>query len=419
METRTVYEELMRRTDGAILLGVTGPTRTGKSTFVKRFMETLVLPNIEDPYRAERARDELPQCGSGRTITTSEPKFVPEEAVEIRPDDGTRLSVRLIDSVGYMIPGAVGAEEDGQPRMVTTPWFDHEIPMTEAAELGTKKVMEDHCTVGVVVTTDGTITDIPREDYVDAERRAIEDMRATGKPFVVLLNSTDPYAAPAQAMRDELAQTYGANVIATDCRSMDESEIRRILSGILSEFPVTELRYFLPDWVAALPWEHPIKSALLTAMRDCAEKVGKISETSSIGELLRTDALQTCDVDDVDLGSGRVDCTLRFPEALFYKTLSEQSGFPIESDGDLLELLSSLAGVKQTYDAVAAAMTEVNETGYGIVTPAPSQVKLEAPQIIRKNGACAIKLKASAPSIHMMRTKQRFTGRIKRRACIV
>ncbi|MBQ7566042.1 MAG: stage IV sporulation protein A [Oscillospiraceae bacterium] len=419
METRTIYEELMRRTDGAILLGVTGPTRTGKSTFVKRFMETLVLPNIEDAYRAERARDELPQCGSGRTIMTSEPKFVPEEAVEIRPDDGTRLSVRLIDSVGYMIPGAVGAEEDGQPRMVTTPWFDHEIPMTEAAELGTKKVMEDHCTVGVVVTTDGTITDIPREDYVDAERRAIEDMRATGKPFVVLLNSTDPYAAAAQTMRDELAQTYGANVIATDCRAMDETEIRRILSGILSEFPVTELRFFLPDWVAALPWEHPIKSALLTAMRDCAEKVSRISETSSIGELLRTDALQTCDVDDVDLGSGRVDCTLRFPEALFYKTLSEQSGFPIGSDGDLLELLSSLAGVKQTYDAVAAAMAEVNETGYGIVTPAPSQVKLEAPQIIRKNGACAIKLKASAPSIHMTRTKQRFDVAIKRRACIV
>lgn len=408
MEAGTVYAELTQRTNGAILIGVTGPTRTGKSTFVKRFMETLVLPHIEDAYQLERARDELPQSGSGRTIMTAEPKFVPEEAVEICPDGTSRFAVRLIDSVGYMIPGAVGAEEDGQPRMVTTPWYDHEIPMTEAAECGTKKVMEDHCTVGVVVTTDGTVTDIPREDYIEAERRAVEDMRKTGKPFVVLLNSTDPYAESAQQLRGELEQTYGASVLAADCLTMDEAEIRRILSAILSEFPVAELRFFLPGWVSALPWDHSIKTALLESMRRCAEQIAKLSETAKIGDLMQTDALSGCRIDAVDPGSGTVSCTLEFPEALFYQTLSEQSGFPIESDGDLMSLLSSVAQVKSSYDKVAAAMEEVRQTGYGIVMPTADEITLEVPQIVRKNGSYAIKLKASAPSIHMMHTKQRL-----------
>lgn len=403
MEANGIYEDLAQRTDGAVLIGVTGPTRTGKSTFVKRFMETLVLPNIDDPYRAERAKDELPQSGSGKTIMTSEPKFVPEEAVEISPDGVSRLSVRLIDSVGYMIPGAVGAEEDGQPRMVTTPWFDYEIPLTDAAEIGTKKVMEDHCTVGVVVTTDGSVTDIARSDYAEAEQRAIRDMQQTGKPFVVILNSTDPYSEQTESMRQSLQDTYGARVIAADCQTMDEDEIRQILQAILSEFPVTEMRFYLPDWIGALDWAHPVKAALIEAMRQTAEQIGKVSETSSLGDFMQTDSLESCSVESVDLGSGVVSCELKFPEALFYQILSEETGFPVETDGDLMSLLSALSQAKRSYDKVAGAMEQVKATGYGIVMPTADEVQLEVPQIIRKNGSYAIKLKASAPSIHMIR----------------
>lgn len=404
MDTRSIYEELGKRTGNAVLLGVTGPTRTGKSTFVKRFMEQLVIPNIEDPYRAERARDELPQSGSGRTIMTTEPKFVPEEAVEISPDGVSRLSVRLIDSVGYMVPGVLGAEEDGQPRLVTTPWFDHEIPMVQAAELGTKKVMENHATVGIVITTDGTVTDIPRKDYIEPEKRAIEDMRATGKPFVVLVNSVKPTGKSAQEACSELREKYNVTVLAVDCQSMDEGQIRGILAGVLYEFPVSELQFFMPGWITALETEHPVKEALFEAMRRSAENIGKISEAEPVmGEMLRTDALEGCKIREVDLGTGTVLCELEFPEELFYQVLTEKTGFSVENDGELMSLLTSLSQVKQCYDKVEAALEQVRATGYGIVMPTAEEMHLEMPQIVRKGGNYAIKLRASAPSIHMIR----------------
>ena len=262
----TIYADIARRTGGNIYIGVVGPVRTGKSTLIKRIMEELVIPNIQDPYRQERARDELPQSGSGKTIMTSEPKFVPEEAVEISPDGTAALRVRMIDSVGYMVDGAVGAEEEGQPRMVTTPWFDHPIPLTEAAELGTKKVMQEHCSIGLVVTTDGTVTDIPRRDYVQAETRAIEDMMATGKPFLVIVNTVNPSGEAAQAVQEQLRKQYGLEAVAADCQALDAEGIRLLLKELLYAFPMQQLQIHLPRWMDALEPEHPVKSALYEAL---------------------------------------------------------------------------------------------------------------------------------------------------------
>lgn len=404
MEERTIYEQIAERTDGSIYIGVVGPVRTGKSTFIKRFMEQLVLPNIENVYRRERAKDELPQSGSGKTIMTAEPKFVPEEAVEISPDGKTTLSVRLIDTVGYMVAGAIGADEDGAPRMVTTPWFEEEIPMTQAAELGTKKVMEDHSSIGIVMTTDGSITDIPREDYIDAEERAITDMKATGKPFLVLVNSEQPDGEDARKLCAALHARYGVSVMSVNCMSMSVQEIVSVLTRLMYEFPVTELRFFLPGWVTALPAEHPVKAALYEAMLREAGGISRLSEAEpAMRRLLELEQVEKLSVRSVDLGTGVLSCILTFPEKLFYDVLSEESGFPVENDAELLSLLESLAAAKKEYDKVASALEQVRATGYGIVMPTAEEMHLEVPQIVRKNGSYAVRLQASAPSIHMLR----------------
>lgn len=404
MEERTIYEEIAARTDGNVYIGVVGPVRSGKSTFIKRFMEQLVLPGIENEYRRERARDELPQSGSGRTIMTAEPKFVPEEAVEICPDGKSRFSVRLIDTVGYMVRGAIGAEEDGVARMVTTPWLDEEIPMTEAAELGTKKVMDDHSSIGIVMTTDGTITDIPREDYLEAEARAICDMKATGKPFLVLVNSAHPQDASAQALCAEIQEKYAVRVMSVDCLTMQVEQITQILRALLCEFPLTELRFFLPGWVTALPPEHPVKTSLYEAMLRSAGGIKRLSEAENAARtLLELDEVSGLSVRSMELGTGILNCELCFPESLFYDVLSERSGFAVEDDAALMALLESLAAAKREYDKVASALEQVRATGYGIVMPTAEEMRLEVPQIVRKNGSCAVQLKASAPSIHMLR----------------
>ncbi len=404
MAERTIYEQIAQRTDGSIYLSVVGPVRTGKSTFIKRFMEELVIPNIDNVYRRERARDELPQSGAGKTIMTAEPKFIPEEAVEISPDGVTKLSVRLVDTVGYMVDGAIGATEDGEPRMVTTPWFDYELPMTEAAELGTKKVMEDHATLGLVITTDGTITDIPRADYEEAEARSIRDMQATGKPFTVLINSADPDGAAAHALQKRLAETYCVCPEIVNCLTMGETEICGILRGILSEFPLRELRFFLPGWFDALPPEHALKRELYAAMLARAGAATRIADAErEVRGLTELDAISACTDYSVDLGTGTVTASLSFPEELFYSVLGEQSGFTITSDGDLLALLTQLAAVKRDYDKISDALDEVRATGYGIVMPRQEEMKLETPEIVRRGSSYGIKLRASAPSIHMMR----------------
>ena len=399
-----IYRDIAARTGGNIYIGIVGPVRTGKSTLIKRIMEKLVIPGIDDPYRAERARDELPQSGSGKTITTSEPKFVPEEAVEISPDGTTKLRVRMIDTVGYMIPGAIGAEEDGVPRMVATPWYDYEIPMTDAAELGTKKVMEEHCSIGLVVTTDGTVTDIPRSDYVEAERRAIADMQATGKPFLVIINSKEPSGAAALELKEQLSRQMGVHAMIADCQSMEVSDIQELLRRLLYAFPMRALHIHLPRWMDALEDTHPVKAALYEMLLQRAEEISCLAQAEeSLSQLKQLPEVTDFSVRTVDLGSGTVVCALGFPESLFYEILSARAGMSIQNDAQLLTLLSQLSAIKQEYDKIADALSSAKATGYGIVMPSAEQMTLETPEILRKNGTYGVKLKAGAPSIHMIR----------------
>lgn len=409
MEERKIYEDIARRTDGDIYIGVVGPVRTGKSTFIKRVMESLVIPNIENVYRRERARDELPQSGSGRTIMTAEPKFVPEEAVTVSMDDSAAFQVRLIDCVGYMVPGAVGQLEGETERMVTTPWFDHEIPMSEAAEVGTRKVIAEHSTIGIVVTTDGTITEIPREDYLEAEERVIRELKELGKPFLVLLNSAHPNSQRTQAIRDEIAQRHQVTCVAANCLEMEEEDVSALLKQVLYEFPLKEMDLFLPPWVDALPQEHPIKAALYEAIRQGAGQLGRIRDVEqAVASMRECEQVSQARVTSIDLGTGLACASLELPRSLFYDTISQQSGFQIGNDGDLMALLTQLAQVKASYDKVADALKEVEETGYGIVVPSIDSLVLEEPEIVRQGGRYGVRLKASAPSIHIKSIKQKY-----------
>lgn len=404
MESCTIYEDIARRTDGEIYIGVVGPVRTGKSTLIKRFMESLVLPNIDNVYRKERARDELPQSGSGRTVMTAEPKFVPEEAVSISVADHAEFKVRLIDCVGYMIPGALGVAEDGEPRMVSTPWYDHAIPMTEAAEIGTRKVIAEHSTIGLVVTTDGSATEIAREDYLEAEERVIRELQELGKPFVILLNSAHPDAQETQELRTALSEKYGVTCMAVNCLTVDEPEITEIIREVLFEFPMTELQVYLPSWVNALPAGHEIRAGLYDAMLTNARKTRRIRDVDAcIRTLSEQDQITHASLRSMDLGRGVVCAELELPRALFYQTLSDQTGFEIRNDGDLLPLLMKLHTVDDQYRRVADALREVRETGYGIVMPESDELTLEEPEIVKQGGRYGVRLRASAPSIHMMR----------------
>ena len=400
----SIYQDIARRTGGNVYIGVVGPVRTGKSTLIKRIMETLVIPNISDPYRAERARDELPQSGSGRTIMTSEPKFVPEEAVEISPDGASKIRLRFIDSVGYMVDGAVGAEEEGVPRMVTTPWYDHEIPMTQAAELGTKKVMDQHATLGLVITTDGSITDIPRQDYAAAEKRAIEDMQKTGKPYLIIINTREPSGAAAAAVKEQLQQQFGVTAMVADCQALDGEKIGQMLQALLYTFPMTELRVHLPRWLDALESDHPVKAALYQALVQQTGEIQNLGQARQmLGSLENLEQVREYSLRSVDLGTGTVSCSIALPEELYYQILSSKAGVTVESDAQLLSLLMELAKVKQEYDRIADALAAVKATGYGVVLPSAEEMKLEKPEIIRKGGAYGLRLRAGAPSVHMVR----------------
>ena len=399
-----IYQDIAARTGGSIYIGVVGPVRTGKSTLIKRLMEAMVIPHIPDPNRAKRARDELPQSGSGKTIMTSEPKFVPEEAVEIVPDGATRLRVRLIDSVGYMVEGAVGAVEDGVPRMVSTPWSDSPIPMTEAAELGTRKVMEEHASIGIVVTTDGTVTDIPRRDYVEAERRAIRDIQKTGKPFVTIINTTDPLGEAAAAVREELKTLFGIDAAIADCQALSAEGCAALLQDLLCAFPLREVRVYLPRWLDALEEDSPIRSSLYGALLERCGAIRTLGAAEpTLGTLKDLEEVRQVSFDPTDLGTGTVHCRIRLPEALYYDTLSQNTGTPIRSDADLIRLLTELTAVKAEYDRVAQAIADVRSTGYSVVLPDRADMTLQAPELTKKGSAFGVRLKASAPSIHMIR----------------
>lgn len=401
----SIYQDMAARTGGDIYIGLVGPVRTGKSTFIKRFMETLVIPNIADAYARERAKDELPQSGSGRTIMTAEPKFVPEDAAKVELEGGVTFSVRLIDCVGYMVQGAAGQLEEGEERMVTTPWFDHEVSLSEAAEEGTRRVIAEHSTLGIVMTTDGSICGIPRENYVEAEERVINELRAIGKPFVLLLNCASPQSEEAEALRQELSEKYAVTCLAVSCVDLGQKDIEEILKFALYEFPIAELGIFLPPWLDALPQDAALKTGLYEGIASAAAQMGRVRDAFSImDELGMREDVSDAGVKRVEMGTGQVTAEIDMPRSLYYKTISEQSGFDIADDGDLMTLLTHMREIKTDYDHISDALRSVRETGYGVVMPLPGELKLEEPQIVRTGGRYSVRLKASAPSIHMMMT---------------
>lgn len=404
MEKFDIYQQIAERTQGDIYIGIVGPVRTGKSTFIKRFMDLLVIPNIENTYQKERARDELPQSASGRTIMTTEPKFIPDEAVEIVIDDNVQLKVRMIDCVGYMVKGAMGHLENNAPRMVSTPWYDYQIPFEEAAEIGTKKVINEHSTIGVVITTDGSIADIPRADYIDAERRVINELKAINKPFVVIINTTKPRDAETLRLRDELEQKYGVSVMAMDCLQMRIDDIDSVMERILQEFPITEIGINFPKWVEALEDSHWLKSNMISAIKNTFNTSNRIREIKSAMPLFdEYDFIKRAVIDKVNLGEGSVLVDLSTTDGLLYRVLSEESGMQIEGEHKLISLIKDLARVKKEYDRVEYALHEVKVKGYGMVSPQMEELTLEEPEIIKQGNRFGVKLRASAPSIHMIR----------------
>ena len=406
MEHKSIYKDIESRTGGNIYIGVVGPVRTGKSTFIKRFMDTLVLPHITDDNLRERTTDELPQSAAGRTIMTTEPKFVPENAVPVTLEDNARLSVRMIDCVGYIVESAMGyIEEDGE-RMVHTPWSETEMPFRQAAELGTKKVITDHSTVGVMVTTDGSIGDIDREDYVAAEERVAAELNAAGKPYIILLNTTAPESASASALAASLSRSYGAPAVAVDCAAMDENTVKGILAALLFEFPIREIHVELPGWLRGLERDNWLRGAVYSAIRDSAKDVGRIREVQDMAPVLgENEYIDAAELSEMDLGIGRADLSVRVKPELFYRILTEKSGIAISDERELMECICELAKSKSNYDRIGKAYEDVLEKGYGIVMPTMEELSLEEPEIVRQSGKYGIRLKASAPSIHMMRVR--------------
>lgn len=404
--TGRLYRDMAARTGGDIYLGVVGPVRTGKSTFIKRFMDVLVLPHMEDGVRRERATDELPQSAAGRTIMTTEPKFIPEQAAQIALDGVSNMRVRLIDCVGYILPSALGYIEENQPRMVKTPWYDEEIPFNMAAEEGTRRVITDHSTVGLVVTTDGSITDLPREEYAVAEERVVKELKALGKPFTVLLNAMDPHAHSTMQLAAKLSEAYGVPVVPINCQTMTEQEIRQVLEALLSQFPVCQVGLVLPHWLMRLERTHPVRRAVMdTAKNACAavERVGQIGEVAQA--LNQCEYVAAAVTDEVDLGSGIATLTVTLQPELFFGILSEATGLTIPDEGALMAGMIEMAAICKKYEKIRAALEQAEQTGYGIVMPEMEEMTLEEPQIIRQSGRYGVRLRASAPSIHLMKAQ--------------
>lgn len=403
MTNTSIYQDIARRTGGDIYIGVVGPVRTGKSTFIKKFMESLVLPNIADDYDRERAKDEMPQSAAGKTVMTTEPKFIPDDAVPVVIDKVARFSVKMIDCVGYLVDGALGQTENGQTRMVMTPWSANEMPFEEAAETGTRKVITDHATIGVLVTTDGSITDLPRTAYEEAERRVAAELGSLGKPFVILLNSAHPEYPETQALGNELEARYNAPVALVNALDLNGEDIRHILELVLLEFPIREARIDLPDWTIALDDDYPLMSSLkeriLEAIGDI-HKVGQIKER--IGSFA-DDNIERAELCSIDLGNGTATVKLIMKAELYYTVLSDLCSLEISDQEELISTLCSLAAVKEKYDKVAAALADVEEKGYGVVVPGVDDMTLEEPRIVKHSGGYGVLLKASAPSIHMMK----------------
>lgn len=404
MEEYNIYSDIAQRSQGDVYIGVVGPVRTGKSTFIKKFMDLLVIPNIENVYQAERTRDELPQSAGGRTIMTTEPKFIPNEAVEISLGDNAHLKVRMIDCVGYIVDSSLGYVENDEPRMVSTPWFDHPIAFNEAAEIGTKKVITEHSTIGLVVTTDGSITEIDREDYVEAENRVISELKEINKPFVVLLNSVHPNSSATQRLSEQLSHTHGVPVVAVNCEELSASDIHEIIETVLFEFPLKEINISMPEWIEELGAEHWLKQDIYSTVLEKIENVNRIRDVRSLADgMSECDFVKRSYIEGMDLGDGTVKMCVELPQPLFYRVLGEMSGFEIDGEHQLMTLMSELSGMKKEYDKISFALHEVMENGYGIVSPSTDELSLDEPKIVKQGGRYGVKLKASAPSIHMIR----------------
>ncbi len=404
MTNNDIYCDIAKRTDGDIYIGVVGPVRTGKSTFIKKFMEQLVIPNISSEYRRERAVDELPQSSAGKTIMTTEPKFIPEEAVEVTIGDKTRFNVRMIDCVGYIVPSAIGYIENEAPRMVVTPWFEEEVPFAMAAEVGTRKVIQDHSTIGLVITTDGSISDIPREEYEESEQRVIEELDSINKPFVVLLNCLYPESKESRQLAEQLSEKYGTPVLPVNCVDLEEKDIIDILRQVLYAFPIKEINICMPKWITGLSKGHWLKNDVFNTIRSAYENVRFVRDVNGVEEQIMNDEnICRAMISDIDLGKGSAEVEVDLKNNLFYKIIGEETGIEIAGESDLMPLLKELTVIRKKYEKIENALSEVEATGYGIVMPTIDELSLEEPEIIKQGGKYGVRLRASAPSIHMMK----------------
>ena len=398
MKDNSIYSDIARRTGGDIYIGVVGPVRTGKSTFIHRFLDSVVIPNIENEYDRERTLDQMPQSASGKTVMTTEPKFVPDDAVRVSYGEGAEFNVKMVDCVGYMVEGALGGSEDGEVRMVMTPWSEEAMPFSDAAELGTSKVIGEHATIAMLVTTDGSITDIPRDSYIPAEERVVRELRECGKPFAIILNSSRPESEEARTLAEELEQKYGAPVALVCCPELDAEDIREILTLVLGEFPITEMTFSLPEWTEVLPTNHRLKSCIIdsvTAFSDRVERLGDIEREISYFDFERG---------SIDAGEGTAQFDIPIDKSEYYAVMSEMTGLEIDSERSLLATVKELAQIRDRYERVADALADVEEKGYGIVMPSMSEMKLEEPRLVKQANGYGVKVTAHADSIHMIKT---------------
>lgn len=399
-----IYEDIAKRTQGDIYIGVVGPVRTGKSTFIRKFMENLVLPNIDNEFKRERTQDEIPQSGSGKTIMTVEPKFVPADGVEIKIKDTVSLKVRMVDCVGYIVDGALGHEEEGKQRLVSTPWSQEAMTFEKAAEIGTKKVIRDHSTLGIVVLTDGSVTGIDRNSYLSAEERVISELKSLNKPFAVVLNTLDPYSESTELLRSELEEKYNVPIVPLNVLAMDEEDIENVMETVLYDFPLNEIRINLPKWVEGLERNHWIKNNIISTLKQSIAEIGKLRDVDSIVQgFSELEFLEDTEVDNVELGEGVISIDLTAKQDLFYNVLEEKSGFKIDGDHQLLNLVTKLSRVKNEYDKIESALYDAKTKGYGVVAPSLDELSLEEPEIIKQGKQYGIKLRANAPSLHIIK----------------
>ena len=403
MDQYSVDRDIEARTRGEIYLGVVGPVRTGKSTFIKRFMELFVLPAMENEHMKNQTRDELPQSAAGKTIMTTEPKFIPKEAAEIPLDEETKVKIRLIDCVGFMVEGAAGHIENDKERLVKTPWYEEEIPFTRAAEIGTRKVITDHSTIGLVVTTDGSIGDLKREAYIPAEEKTVQELKSLGKPFVILLNSVKPYSDETEKLAEILVQKYGVSVLPVNCEQLKREDVIRILNQVLKEFPVTQIRFSIPGWLEVLSSDHWLKAKVIRLARQILEKITQMKDVAAAIPEEKEEGIQEIRLGKMNLSDGTVDMDIQMDDHFYYQILSDYVGLPIEGEYELMQTLSQLAAMKKEYEKFRNAIAQVRQKGYGVVTPERSEIVLDDPQVVRHGNRYGVKMKAQAPSINMIK----------------